>query len=271
MPTAAEIKSGKACSFLCIFSKPVILSLYKKRSAMKYILSILFLLQALTVCCQQTKVVDVGKEIVNVSPARFFTVGGEPVSNAKYIRVVEGTPYFNEAWMKGSLDLSDGHGYENLWLKIDLTDNSLLYLDADGKEMIATSVIKNVTLIDSVSGKKYNFVHSSFISCAGKIEPGWYQILTSGKATVFKRYIKIINEAKPYGSATYEQTIVTASNYFLLADSVFSPIKKFKALPGMLKNKKDELSQYISSKNLTGKTDADYVDLVAYYYSLFTQ
>jgi hypothetical protein len=170
------------------------MSIYKKRSAMKYILSILFLLQALAVCCQQNKVVDVGKEIVNVSPARFFTVGGEPVSNAKYIRVVEGTPYFNEAWMKGSLDLSDGHGYENLWLKIDLMDNSLLYLDVDGKEMIATSVIKNLRLIDSVTGKKYDFVHSSFIVSSSKIEPGWYQILTSGKATVFKRYVKLLTK-----------------------------------------------------------------------------
>ena len=238
---------------------------------MKYILSILFLLQALAVCCQQNKVVDVGKEIVNVSPARFFTVGGEPVSNAKYIRVVEGTPYFNEAWMKGSLDLSDGHGYENLWLKIDLTDNSLLYLDADGKEMIATSVIKNVTLIDSVTGKKYIFVHSSFINCTGKIKPGWYQRIVPGRASVYKHYAKIINETKPYGSATYEQTIVTATNYFLLADSLFLPIKKFKALPGMLKNKKDELNQYISNINLSGKTDADYAELVLYYNSLFVK
>lgn len=238
---------------------------------MKIILSILFFLQAFTVCCQQSKTVDVNKEIVNVSPARFFTVGGEPVSNVKYIRVVAGTPYFNEAWMKGSLDLSDGHGYENLWLKIDLTDNTLLYLDADGKEMIATSVIKNVTLIDSVTGKKYNFVYADFIMNTGKIKPGWYQLIASGKASVYKHYAKIINETKPYGSATYEQSIVTASNYFLLTDSVFSEIKRFKALAGMLKNKKDELNQYISNTNLSGKTDADYAELVLYYNSLFAK
>ena len=140
---------------------------------MKRLLSLLFFLQALAGWCQQTKVIDVGKEDVRITASQFYTVGGEPVSNVKYIRLVSGSPYFNEAWMKGSLDLSDGRGYENLWLKIDLTDNSLLYVDAEGKEMIATSVIRNITLIDSVSGKKYDFVHSSFIRGSGKIERGW--------------------------------------------------------------------------------------------------
>ena len=238
---------------------------------MKRLLSFLFFLPALAGWCQQTKVIDVGKEDVRITASQFYTGGGEPVSNAKYVRLVSGSPYFNEAWMKGSLDLSDGRGYENLWLKIDLTDNSLLYVDAEGKEMIATSVIRNITLIDSVSGKKYDFVHSSFIRGSGKIERGWYQLIVSGMATVYKHFTKIINEAKPYGSATYEQTIVTGYNYFLLTDSVFSPIKKFKALTDMLKNKKDELNQYISSRNLKGRSDSDYADLVSYYNSLFSK
>ncbi|MEP7255319.1 MAG: hypothetical protein ABI666_06055 [Ferruginibacter sp.] len=236
---------------------------------MKRLLSLLFFLPALAGWCQQTKVIDVGKEDVRITASQFYTVGGEPMSSTKYVRVVSGTPYFNEAWMKGSLDLSDGHGYENLWLKLDLIDNSLLYLDAEGKEMIATSIIKNVTLIDSVSGRKYEFVHSSFINGTGKIAWGWYQVMVSGGVTLYKHAAKIINETKPYGLATYEQSIVTTNSYFLLADSVFSPIKKITALPHMLKNKKDELDQYISSKNLSGRSDADYATLITYYNSFF--
>lgn len=238
---------------------------------MKCLLSLLFFLPASEAWCQQTKVIDVGKDEVRITAAQFYTVGGEPMSSTKYVRVVSGTPYFNEAWMKGSLDLSDGRGYENLWMKIDMIDNSLLYLDAEGKEMIATSVIKNVTLIDSVSGKKYDFIHSSFIKGAGKIQPGWYQVLSSGKATVYKHSAKVINETKPYGQATYEQSIVTSSSYFLLADSVFTPIKKLSALPNMLENKKEELDQYISRKSLSGRSDKDYAELISYYNSFFVQ
>ena len=182
--------------------------------------------------------------------------------------LVSGTPYFSEVWMKGSLDLSNGRGYENLWLKLNLMDNLLLYLDAEGKEMAATSVIRNVTLIDSVTGKKYNFIYSSFISGTGKIELGWYQVLATGKATVYKRFVKIINELKPYGSATYEQSIVTGERYYLFTGSDLTQIKKFKSLPGMLNNKKQDLEKFINSKGLTGKTDSDYSGLINYYNNL---
>lgn len=202
---------------------------------------------------------------------RFYTVGGEPVSNVKYVRVVSGTPYFKEAWMKGSLDLSDGRGYENLWLKLDLMDNSLLYVDTDGKEMVATSVIKNVTLIDSVTGKKFDFIHSSFIGVADKMEPGWYQVIATGKAAVYKRFVKIINEFKPYGSATYEQSIVTGGRYYLFSDSIFSEIKKFKSLPDILQSKRKELNEFINTKRITGKTDSDYQELAMYYNSLMVK
>lgn len=238
---------------------------------MKCLLLLLFFFPVSGVWCQQTKVIDVGKEDIRITAAQFYTVGGEPMSSTKYVRVVSGTPYFNDAWMKGSLDLSDGHGYENLWLKIDLIDNSLLYLDAEGKEMIAVSVIKNVTLIDSVSGRKYDFVYSSFINGVGKIQPGWYQVMVSGQVTLYKHSGKVINEIKPYGMATYEQSIVTTNSYFLLADSVFSPINKITALPNMLKNKKEELDQYINSKNLSGRSDADYTTLITYYNSFFSK
>ena len=93
---------------------------------MRCFLSLLFILPAFACYSQQTKVVNVGKEELRISPNQFYTVNGEPVSSTKYIRVVEGTPYFNETWMKGSLDLSDGRGYENLWLKLDLADHSVL-------------------------------------------------------------------------------------------------------------------------------------------------
>lgn len=236
---------------------------------MKCLLAFLFVLPAFACYSQQNKVINVGKEELRISPNQFYTVNGEPVSSTKYVRVVEGSPYFNEAWMKGSLDLSDGRGYENLWLKLDLADNSVLYLDAEGKEMIATSVIKNVTLIDSVSGRKYDFVHSSFIKGSGKIQTGWYQSIASGKATLYKRSAKVVNETKPYGLATYEQSIVTTDSYFLLADSVISPVKKINALPNMLSDKKEELSQYITSKSLSGRSDADYARLISFYNSFF--
>jgi hypothetical protein len=53
-----------------------------------------------------------------------------------------------------------------------------------------------------------------------------------------------------------------------LTGSVFTPINKFKQLPELLKDKKEELTAYMNIKNLSGKSDADYIKLVAYYNSL---
>jgi len=40
------------------------------------------------------KVIDVSQNNLPVTSNLFYTVGGEPVSNAKYVMVVEGSPFF---------------------------------------------------------------------------------------------------------------------------------------------------------------------------------
>jgi hypothetical protein len=187
------------------------------------------------------------------------------------VKVVEGSPYFNDEWMYGKVELADGNKYENMKLKLDLADNSLLFLNADSNEMIATASIKNVTLFDKFADKEYEFTFSSFIKAAGNAEKGWYQVLTSGRAIIYKRITKKIDEVRPYGSATIEQIITTVNQYFLFANSTFSAVKKFKDLPGLLADKKEDLNKYINSMKFTGKSDADYTDLVTYYNQISTK
>jgi hypothetical protein len=226
-------------------------------------LLILFILSSPAIYSQ--KVIDVEKTDYRVTSSLFYTVGGSPVSNAKYIRVVEGSPYFNESWMKGSIVMSGGAVYDSITVRLDLVDNSLQYMSPEGKEMIATSSIKGITLRDSVTGMESRFVHSSFMQATGKIDEGWYQLLAAGNSPLYKRYVKIITENAPYGSATVEQIINTSSRYFIMINSVLTPIKKFKDIPDLLSEKKNELKLYISSKNLSGKSDVDYSALITYY------
>jgi len=205
---------------------------------------------------------------VQVTSSLFYIVGGEPVSTAKYVRVVEGSPYFNESWMKGKVVMNRGARYDSILLRLDLLENALHYLAKDRQEMIATSPVKSIILSDSVSGKEYPFVNSLFLQATGTIQPGWYQLLATGQVALFKRFVKTISENKPYGSATVEQIITTSVHYFVMVNSVFIAIKKFKELPDLLKDKKNELKAYITSKNLSGKSDADYLALISYYNGL---
>ncbi|HLG40079.1 MAG TPA: hypothetical protein VI461_10435 [Chitinophagaceae bacterium] len=230
-----------------------------------------FLLPLSAAAASAQQVVDVGKQDVKLSPNMFYVVGGSPVSTTKYIRIVSGSPYFNDDWMYGKAELADGSKYQNIKLKLDLIDNSLLFLNADSNEMIATASIKSITLTDNLSGKEYNFIFSSFIKTTEKIETGWYQALAEGQATMYKRITKKINEVRPYGSATIEQNINTSNKYFLFTNSVFSAVKKFKDIPNILSDKKDDLSKYAVSMKLTGKTDEDYADLITYYNQIVTK
>lgn len=218
----------------------------------------------------QQRVVDVGKEDVSPMSNLFFSIGGEPYSLARYVQVVEGSPFFSEKWLWGDLVLSAGRKYENIQLKIDLIADEVHYKDSAGNPFIATARLREIWLRDVEAGKKYHFVHSSFIG-SGNAESGWHQLLAEGRAMLFKRHVKEINETKPYGSSTTEQRISTTSRYFILYNNSFFPLKSISAIPEVLSDQKDELLRFISSNKLKGKSDADYISLVSFYNNLPVQ
>jgi hypothetical protein len=166
--------------------------------------------------------------------------------------------------------MSAGGVYDSILLRLDLLDNSFQFVDVNGREMMASSsTVKSLILRDSLTNKQYEFDQSIFFQATNKIEAGWYQLLADGRAAIYKRIVKIVTENTPYGSATVEQAIVDAPQYYIFVNAVFTRIKKFKEIPGLLADKKDELDKYISSKNLSGRSDEDYNKLLDYYNSLF--
>ncbi|MBL7703425.1 MAG: hypothetical protein JNM14_14335 [Ferruginibacter sp.] len=217
----------------------------------------------------QTTVVDVGKANTGgTAPSNLiYAVGGVPMNNAKYVTIVEGSAFYYDAFVSGKIILSGGRMYDKIKLRLDLMDNSVQYISPEGTELVATTPIKTVVLYDAALDKALQFDHSDFIG-SPQTEKGWYQLLDTGTAWLYKRHNKSIRENKPYGSATTEQYITTSYNYYLLLNSVLTPIKKIKALPDLLADKKVQLQEYISLNSLTGKSDKDYLMLVAYYNSL---
>lgn len=196
------------------------------------------------------------------------SVGGVPVNADKFVNLVQGSPYYIKAFVIGKIELSDGIIYDSVSFRLDLVDNTLHYKSLEADEMIATVPVKSARFMEPGLKTETQFDYSGFIKTTSEIEPGWYQLLDTGKVTLYKRYIKTVNENKLYNAATFEQTISTSSHYYILINTVFTPVKKIKQLPDMLQDKKAELLEYINSKNLTGKTDKDYMELVAYYNGL---
>jgi len=202
-----------------------------------------------------------------LSPSFFSVVGGEPVVFVKFAKIVDGTPYFSDEWMKGNVVINGDNQFSGVYLKLDLYNNEVHYRDPKGNELIALTPIQRIILFDSSAQLIFNFANAEYINANNHLK-GWYQLLTEGKASMFKQIKKQINENKPYGSATIERSVHSTFQYYALYNGNFIQVKKFKEIPDILNDKKDDVSKYIKANNLSGKTDDDYRAVFNYYNGL---
>ncbi|HEY6505893.1 MAG TPA: hypothetical protein VIZ28_18090 [Chitinophagaceae bacterium] len=238
---------------------------------MKQLLFILTFLPAVTGTTQgvvNVNNVNPGTVTTTIRNTFNYLAGGSPVPATKYVQLVSGSPYFSDSWMNGKVVLSGGKICDSLVLRLDLLENEVQYLALDGAEMTASTPIRNITLTDSLAGKEYFFIHSSYMIPAAPAEAGWYQLLTTGNATLYKRTNKKMMESKAYASSITEQSILTTDQYFILTDATYTRVKKLKEIPDVLFRKANDLNKYISSKKLSGKSEQDFIDVVAEYNTL---
>ncbi|MET0392440.1 MAG: hypothetical protein ABW019_04830 [Chitinophagaceae bacterium] len=212
-------------------------------------------------------VVDVDKNGVALSNRVFYSAGGHPVSAAKYVRLASGSPYFSEKWMKGAIGVDDSTKYADIRLRLDLVDNTVIYLNDKNEEMVSVATIRQIYLRDTTNGQSYLFTHSSAIP--GHTDKAWYQVLSTGaKATLYKQYSKTMVESKAYASSVTEQTIRTEERYFVAVNNTLARVKKIKDIIELVPDKKTELADYAQKSKLSGKKESDFVALIEYYNSL---
>ena len=242
------------------------LSFKKKTPGMKLLIVILLCSSTISLHAQKTVDVTEGNTSA-MSPSFFSVVGGEPVVFAKFATIVEGTPYFSDEWMKGNVVINGDNQFSGVYLRLDLYNNEVHYRDPKGNELVAITPMQKLILFDSSSQLVFNFINGKYINANDHVK-GWYQLLAEGKASVFKQIKKHMGESKPYGSATIERSVRTTFQYYALYNGNFILVKKFKEIPEVLRDKKDEVTKYIGANNLSGKTDDDYRAVFNYYNSL---
>ncbi|HSU28250.1 MAG TPA: hypothetical protein VLJ68_07710 [Chitinophagaceae bacterium] len=215
-------------------------------------------------------VINVDDPANKLSNQLFYTVGKVPFSPAKYVRVVDGSPFFSETWMLGNIMTKDSTVYGDIRLRLDLMDGTLIYLNDKDEEMISVTPIIEVSLMDTITGKPYYFINNS--SLVGIENTGdtktWYQVLTGDAVPLYKQYFKDIYENKPYGSSVTEQTIRSTERYFIIVKKAMVRVKKLKEIPDILYDKRAQLLKFIDDKKLNGNKDDDFITLMHYYNSL---
>lgn len=219
------------------------------------------------------KTVDVDKEPARAGGAvnYLYTVAGTPFVTAKFARVVEGSPFFNEQMMPGAIILSEGKEYKNMMVRLNLLEAQVNYIDVKHNEMIASTPIKEVVLWDTILKSDHRFIFSDYIKSSQKLEKGFYELLQTGKAELYKQHKKRILENRPYGSATIEQTIKTDTRYYVLVNGQWTSVKKLKDLTTVFPDKKDEILKFTNDKKLSGDNEVNFKAVVCYYNSLAIQ
>jgi hypothetical protein len=231
-----------------------------------------FLTATLFLCCLTTR----SQQVVNVNSDNFsFTnrnntdISGMVHQPIKFVKITAGTPFFNDQWMKARLFDGNGESYASHSVRLNLLDNDVSFLDADGTEMVCTIPVKKILLTDTTTGTQYLFVLGDQIPDADKAQAGvWLQVLVNNSVSLCRQTKKTIHETLPYGATTTEDEIISVDIYFVRMNGNFIRLKKWSDLLQLFTDKKDAIYQYIRNHHLNGKSGDDYTQLVQYYNSI---
>ncbi len=198
-----------------------------------------------------------------------FSASGTPYIDAKFVRMVSGSPFFNEKMMLGNLISATGIEYRNIIIRLNLMESQVNFLNNKQEEMIVGTPLRELTMWDTVNKENYHFIFSDYIETTNKIEKGFYQQLQKGKAGLYKKFNKTIKETRAFNAATFEQSIQTDVTYYVLLGGHLEKFNKIKNLPSLLSDKKNEVQEYINNNNLSGYKQEDVESVIKFYNSLF--
>jgi len=189
-----------------------------------------------------------------------------PLLTKSYVDV-NGSPYFNDNFVKGSVKLSDGKKYDNVYLQLDEVKSTLLFKDTkDTKEAMEYSLPVSEFNLNLENGTVANFKKVA----SDEKNTGFYQVIYDGKFSLLKRTRKSVVTKATYGTANVEKNINAVTVFMVVSpDQKFTPVKADKkAFLQYFGSKSGDMETFISKEQIDFKKDADLVKLFAYFNSL---
>ncbi|QKJ28956.1 hypothetical protein HQ865_04040 [Mucilaginibacter mali] len=187
----------------------------------------------------------------------YTDVTGRPF-NVRNYDGVEGSPYLYDDWMSGTVKMSNGSVYKNVYLKFNGKEGKPYFKGKDDSVLEFVDPIAEFTINN-------NGADQQFISNNG----AFYQVLTNGRINLLKQPVKEIQQNPTYVGAAPTKTFISADKYFILKDNKTTPFKRDKkAVTTALADKQTQIEAYLKKENPNLKDDADLAKLFIYYNSL---
>lgn len=185
---------------------------------------------------------------------------------------VQGTPYFLNSWVQGSIDLVNGKNFDDVPLKYDAFSQNLILRRDNMRDSIVvfpTQVKQFVLRADD--GAEWLFRRYPDVNVRNiDLKDGYFLVLYDGKTSLLKRVSKVFKKADykdPYSTnVRYDAYNNDFTYYILRPDKSLVKIKKSKkALYDALNDKGANLDAFASQENLAFKSDTDFARVVKYY------
>jgi hypothetical protein len=195
-----------------------------------------------------------------------YDAKGQVTARNEYVDI-QGSPYLDPSWSKGTFTLSNGKIYKDMDIKYDLVKDKM-YVKGNNDELVALlDQVRDFSINVPVSGSAVTrHFRTGYTNIPATTNTYYFEVLTEGKTQFLKRSVKSILENKEYNSATVTKSFELNTKYYIYKDGKGTQVKKDKkAILAALGDKQSELETYIKDEKLNLKNDADVVKLIEYY------
>jgi len=180
---------------------------------------------------------------------------------------IEGSPYFNDEFLKGTVYTTSKTKYEDVDLRYNIYNNQLEFKTPDGQvQGLATPEI-----IEFVELGGYKFVYAPYY-VSKKISQGFFQIIEEGKATLYSRAevtFKKAEEPGAYKEAEPAKFVRKPDIYYIrVGKDAAVRISRKKDLLEVFPDFKKEIAAFIKKNKVKPNKTDKLKELVQYYNSL---
>ncbi|MBS7564371.1 hypothetical protein KHS38_08125 [Mucilaginibacter sp. Bleaf8] len=178
--------------------------------------------------------------------------------------------YLINEWSKGSVKMTDGSEYKNLYLMYNVKNNILLFRGDQLQSLEFDKPVKEFTLINEDNNETVNRTFKNgFPAIDGGSAATFYEVLANGNTMLLKRTSKRLEETREAGSLIPTKRWEVIDIYYLSnKDGIVKLKRDKKSVLNALKEKSTETESYLSANKLNTKDDHDLIKLINYYNTL---
>jgi len=179
---------------------------------------------------------------------------------------LDGSPFLNEEWAKGSIIMKNGDTIPEIMLRYNFHHGEMQFQHKEKVYAIGTPEVIKEVIMDG-----HTFVYLSY-SDGGVSKSSFFETLCAGKSSLFALYYPQILPANynvALNSGNKNDQLILRKKFFLKKGESVLPIdKKGKNLISAFEQKGKEIQKYAKDNNLSFKKEPDLITITKYVNSL---